>query len=130
MAQIKYYATGRRKTAVARVWLTPGNGNVNINGFELAKYVGRKTLEMLVMQPFVLTGTAGQYDVWATACGGGISGHAGALRHGISRALAIANPDLHTALRRSGMVTRDSRVKERKKYGRKRARRAFQWSKR
>ncbi|MHB1460719.1 MAG: 30S ribosomal protein S9 [Armatimonadota bacterium] len=130
MAQLKYYATGRRKTAVARVWLTPGNGNVKVNGHELASYVGRKTLEMLVMQPFVLTGTTGQFDVWATTTGGGISGHAGALRHGISRALTIANPDLHTALRRSGMVTRDSRVKERKKYGRKRARRAFQWSKR
>ncbi len=127
---MRLYATGRRKTAVARVWVMPGTGKVQINGRELSEYVGRRTLEVMVMQPFEVTGTVGQFNVVATCKGGGISGHAGAVRHGIARALQDISPEAYQTLRRGGYVTRDPRVKERKKYGLKRARRAFQWSKR
>lgn len=126
-----YYATGKRKTAVARVWLTPnGSGRITVNGLPLPAYVQRRVLEILVNQPLEITETAGQFDIRAKVHGGGKSGQAGALRHGISKALVVANPELRPPLRRGGFLTRDPRVKERKKYGRKRARRGFQFSKR
>lgn len=128
--QARYYATGRRKTAVARVWLTPGSGNIVINGKPMQEYLGRYTLEVMVKQPFDVTNTDGQFDVIAYCKGGGISGHAGAVRMGIARALIEAMPELRPTLRQLGIVTRDPRVKERKKYGLKRARRAFQYVKR
>lgn len=130
MDQAVYYATGRRKNAIAKVWLTPGEGKVTINGRSLDAYVGRKALELLVLQPFEATDTVGKYDVKATCLGGGIAGQAGAVRHGIARALTEVSSDIRTPLRRQGFLTRDPRVKERKKYGLKRARRAFQFSKR
>jgi len=128
---LTYYATGKRKNATAKVWLVPdGSGTITVNGRELPDYVQRRTLEMIVMQPLRLTETEEQFDVKAKVLGGGISGQAGALRHGISKALVLANPELRPPLRRGGFLTRDPRVKERKKYGRKRARRGFQFSKR
>ncbi|MEN6520850.1 MAG: 30S ribosomal protein S9 [Armatimonadota bacterium] len=126
----RYYATGHRKNATAKVWLTPGEGNITINGRPMAEYFGRKTLEMLVQQPFEAVNAVGKYDVNVTALGGGITGQAGAVRHGISKALLEVGDDLRPVLRRQGFLTRDPRVKERKKYGRKRARRGFQFSKR
>lgn len=128
--QVRYYATGHRKNATAKVWLTPGTGLISINKRTAGEYLGRRTLEMLVRQPLEITDSAGRFDVMATCLGGGISGQAGALRHGISKALVEANPEVRTVLRRGGYLTRDPRVKERKKYGLKRARRAFQFSKR
>jgi len=128
--QIRYYATGRRKTAVAKVWLSPGSGQVTVNGLALPEYVCRRTLEAMVLQPFEVTNTVGKFDVKARTLGGGIAGQAGALRHGIARALIAADENLRPALRKTGLLTRDPRVKERKKYGRKRARRGFQFSKR
>lgn len=130
MEQAFYYATGRRKNAIAKVWLSPGEGNISINGRSLSDYVNRRALELLVKQPFDVTSTAGKYDVKAKCLGGGIAGQAGAVRQGISRALIEADSELRTPLRRLGYLTRDPRVKERKKYGLKRARRAFQFSKR
>ena len=126
----RYYGTGHRKNATARVWLTPGEGKVTINGVSMEQYVGRKSLGLLVVQPLEAVGVAGQYDVVAKCRGGGIAGQAGAVRHGISQALLGVGPDMRTPLRRQGFLTRDPRVKERKKYGRKRARRGFQFSKR
>ncbi|MHB9036047.1 MAG: 30S ribosomal protein S9 [Armatimonadota bacterium] len=126
----RYYATGHRKNATARVWLTPGEGNVTINGRAMAEYVGRQALELLIMQPFEAVDSVGKFDVMAKCKGGGISGQAGAVRHGISKALLEVGDDMRTPLRRQGFLTRDPRVKERKKYGRKRARRGFQFSKR
>lgn len=126
----RYYGTGHRKNATARVWLTPGDGSVKINGRTMSNYVGRKALELLILQPFECVDAAGRYDVMATCKGGGIAGQAGAVRHGISKALLQVGPDMRTPLRRQGFLTRDPRVKERKKYGRKRARRGFQFSKR
>ena len=126
----RYYATGKRKNAIARVWLTPGEGNITMNDKPLNSYVGRLALERIVLQPFEVVESVGRYDVRALVKGGGISGQAGAVRHGISKALVAANPDFRTMLRRLGYLTRDPRVKERKKYGRKRARRGFQFSKR
>lgn len=126
----KYYATGHRKNATAKVWLTPGDGDITINKRPAGEYLGRKTLEMIIRQPMDVTETNGKFDVTAVTLGGGIAGQAGALRHGISKALIEADPELRTVLRRLGFLTRDPRVKERKKYGRKRARRAFQFSKR
>ncbi len=126
----RYYATGKRKNAIARVWLTPGEGNITMNDKPLNSYVGRLALERIVLQPFEVVESVGRYDVRALVKGGGISGQAGAVRHGISKALVAANPDFRTILRRLGYLTRDPRVKERKKYGRKRARRGFQFSKR
>jgi len=128
--RIRYYGTGRRKNAIARVWLTPGTGQVLINERPASRYLGRLVLEKLIAQPFSQTRTEGRYDVIARCKGGGISGQAGAIRHGISRALLEADPENRPVLRRSGLLTRDPRVKERKKYGRKRARRGFQFSKR
>ena len=126
----KYYGTGHRKNATARVWLKPGDGTVTINDVAMAKYVGRKALELLIMQPFEAVDAMGKYDVIARCKGGGIAGQAGATRHGISKALLQVGDDMRTPLRRQGFLTRDPRVKERKKYGRKRARRGFQFSKR
>ncbi len=130
MAVVSYNGTGRRKTAVARVRLVPGNGNIVINGRELDKYFGLKTLELIVKQPLELTDTLGKYDVLANVAGGGISGQAGAIRHGISRALLRVDVELRQALKKAGFLTRDSREKERRKYGLKKARKASQFSKR
>lgn len=127
---VTYYGTGHRKNATAKVWLFPGSGVVTVNDKSAADYFGRPTLESLVFQPFHVTDTYGRFDVKCHALGGGISGQAGALRHGISKALIEADPDLRPILRKLGLLTRDPRVKELKKYGRKRARRAFQFSKR
>lgn len=127
---IRYYATGRRKTASARVWLMPGSGKVTINGREAAEYLRRLALERLVQQPLRLLGVEGQYDVMATVRGGGISGQAGAIRHGIARALLQVNPEYRVVLKQAGLLTRDAREKERKKYGRHGARRGFQYVKR
>lgn len=126
----RYYATGHRKNAVAKVWLMPGSGNIIVNDKPLSDYVRRKTLEMIVRQPLEVAGVADRYDVVAKALGGGISGQAGAVRHGIARALVAMDQELRPALKRMGFLTRDPRVKERKKYGRKRARRGFQFCKR
>lgn len=128
--KVTYYATGHRKNATARVWLSPGTGEITINRRPAGDYLGRKTLEMIIQEPFEVTDTVGKFDVMAIVMGGGVSGQAGAIRHGISKALTIADPESRTVLRRLGYLTRDPRVKERKKYGRKRARRAFQFSKR
>lgn len=131
MAQTaKYYATGHRKNATAKIWLTAGSGNITINDKPAADYLGRKTLEMIIRQPLEVVDAVGKFDVIAVASGGGISGQAGAIRHGISKAIIVADPELRPTLRRQGYLTRDPRVKERKKYGRKRARRGFQFSKR
>jgi len=128
--QVKYYATGHRKNATAKIWLSPGAGDITINKLAAADYLGRKTLEMLIRQPMEVVGVTGKFDVTAIVLGGGIAGQAGAIRHGISKALVEADPELRPTLRRLGYLTRDPRVKERKKYGLKRARRAFQFSKR
>lgn len=130
MAQVSYYGTGRRKTSVARVRLVPGEGNVIINGREMAEYFGQPTLELIVRQPLELTEMIGKYDVIAKVEGGGISSQAGAVRHGISRALLEVDGDLRVALKKAGFLTRDSREKERRKYGLKKARKASQFSKR
>ncbi len=128
--RIRYYGTGKRKNAVARVWIAPGTGVVTINDRDGSKYLGRAVLDKLVQQPFEATDTVGRFDVIARCKGGGITGQAGAIRHGISKALLEVDPELRPRLRRIGLLTRDPRVKERKKYGRKRARRGFQFSKR
>lgn len=128
--EARYYATGHRKNATAKVWLTPGTGAITVNGRSASAYLGRKTLEMLIVQPMEAVEAMGRFDVRADVLGGGISGQAGAIRHGISKALIEADPEYRTVLRRLGFLTRDPRVKERKKYGLKRARRAFQFSKR
>ena len=125
-----YYGTGRRKSSVARVFITPGTGNMTINGRTIDDYFGLETLKVIVNQPIVLTGTQGQYDYKITVKGGGTTGQAGAIRHGISRALIEADPDLRPVLKKAGFLTRDPRMKERKKYGLKGARRAPQFSKR
>ncbi|HZT90019.1 MAG TPA: 30S ribosomal protein S9 [Stellaceae bacterium] len=124
------YATGKRKNAVARVWIKPGNGKIEINGRDSPVYFARPVLRMLINQPFVLTDRLGQFDVWCTVKGGGLSGQAGAVRHGISRALTFYEPGLRPILKHGGFLTRDSRVVERKKYGKAKARRSFQFSKR
>lgn len=124
------YATGRRKDAKARVWIKSGSGKIVVNGKNAPEYFGRPTLMMLINQPFEATKTAGHFDVITTVTGGGLSGQAGAIRHGISRALDKVDASLHTILRKDGFLTRDSRAVERKKYGRKKARRRFQFSKR
>jgi small subunit ribosomal protein S9 len=128
--QGRAYATGKRKNAVARVWLKPGSGKILINEKTIDAYFARPVLRMLIQQPFAVSNRAGQYDVNCTVSGGGLSGQAGALRHGISRALTFYEPDLRGVLKKGGFMTRDSRVVERKKYGRKKARRSFQFSKR
>lgn len=126
----RYYGTGKRKDAVARVWIAAGTGEFTINDRPAGKYLGRLVLERLLHQPFEVTELAGRFDVIAHCKGGGISGQAGAIRHGISKALLEADPELRPILRKLGFLTRDPRVKERKKFGRKRARRGFQFSKR
>jgi small subunit ribosomal protein S9 len=124
------YATGRRKDAVARVWLKPGSGKIEVNGRDQSIYFARPTLRLVINQPFDVTERVGQYDVVATVKGGGLSGQAGAVKHGIAQALSRYEPALRTAVKREGFLTRDSRVVERKKYGRAKARRSFQFSKR
>jgi small subunit ribosomal protein S9 len=129
-AQGRAYATGRRKDAVARVWLRPGSGKIVVNGREQEVYFARPTLRLVINQPFQVAGREGQYDVIATVKGGGLSGQAGAVKHGISQALAKFEPALRGAVKAAGFLTRDARVVERKKYGRAKARRSFQFSKR
>jgi small subunit ribosomal protein S9 len=129
-AQGRAYATGKRKNAVARVWLKPGNGHVTINGRDSPIYFARPVLRMIIAQPFQVVNRTGQYDVYCTVIGGGLSGQAGAVRHGISRALIHYEPGLRPMLKSVGFLTRDSRVVERKKYGKAKARRSFQFSKR
>jgi len=129
-AQGRSYATGKRKNAIARVWIKPGTGKLTVNGREGAVYFARPVLRMIIGQPFLVTDRLGQYDVVCTVTGGGLSGQAGAVRHGISRALTFYEPALRSVLKTGGFLTRDSRVVERKKYGRAKARRSFQFSKR
>jgi small subunit ribosomal protein S9 len=124
------YATGKRKNAIARVWIKPGNGKITINGKEFNVFFARPVLQMILQQPIVATARKDQYDVVATVSGGGLSGQAGAVRHGISQALTYYEPELRAVLKKGGFLTRDSRVVERKKYGRAKARRSFQFSKR
>jgi len=124
------YATGRRKDAIARVWLKPGSGKIVINGREQEIYFARPTLRLVINQPFGVAGREGQYDVVATVVGGGLSGQAGAVKHGIAQALTRFEPALRTVVKQAGFLTRDSRAVERKKYGRAKARRSFQFSKR
>ena len=124
------YATGRRKDAIARVWLKPGSGKIVINGREQEIYFARPTLRLVINQPFGVAGREGQYDVVATVVGGGLSGQAGAVKHGIAQALTRFEPALRTVVKQAGFLTRDPRVVERKKYGRAKARRSFQFSKR
>jgi small subunit ribosomal protein S9 len=130
MAQVQYYGTGRRKTSTARVRLVPGEGRIIVNKRDLDTYFGQETLKLIVKQPLVLTDTLNKYDVIVIANGGGYSGQAGAIRHGIARALLKADPEFRPSLKRAGFLTRDPRMKERKKYGLKAARRAPQFSKR
>lgn len=130
MTDQKVYATGRRKSSVARVWITSGSGQVLVNGKPLLEYFGREILKMVVEQPFEVTGEVGKYDVNATVCGGGLTGQAGAVRLGIARALKEIDENFRPALRDKGLLTRDPREKERKKYGRYGRRRSFQFSKR
>tara|TARA_B100000700_G_C14959412_1_gene815679 strand:- start:562 stop:1050 length:489 start_codon:yes stop_codon:yes gene_type:complete len=124
------YATGKRKDAVARVWLKPGSGRVLINEKDISEYFARPVLQMILRQPFQVTDVEGQFDVNATVKGGGLSGQAGAVKHGISKALQLYDPGLRLPLKAAGFLTRDSRVVERKKYGKRKARRSFQFSKR
>ena len=129
-AQGRAYATGKRKDAVARVWIKPGTGRIVVNGRDFPVYFARPVLQMLLQQPLVAANRAGQYDIMATVAGGGLSGQAGAVRHGISKALTYFEPALRGTLKKGGFLTRDSRVVERKKYGKAKARRSFQFSKR
>ena len=130
MAEERYYATGKRKTTVARVWLKPGGGTIEVNKRAFNEYFPRETLRMTVLQPFELTNTMGQFDVYVNVNGGGISGQAGAVKHGISKALLTYNEKYREVLKKAGFITRDPRVKERKKYGQRGARARFQYSKR
>ena len=129
-AQGRSYATGKRKNAVARVWVKPGSGKITINGREFATYFARPVLQMILRQPIFAAARDGQFDIDATVAGGGLSGQAGAVRHGISKALTYFEPGLRPVLKKGGFLTRDSRVVERKKYGRAKARKSFQFSKR
>ena len=124
------YATGKRKDAIARVWIKPGSGKVMVNGKEMNSYFARPVLQMILRQPFQVAGVEDQFDVNASVKGGGLSGQAGAVKHGISKALQLYEPALRGALKSAGFLTRDSRVVERKKYGKRKARRSFQFSKR
>ncbi len=128
--QGRAYATGKRKNAVARVWIKPGRGGITVNGRDWNQYFARPVLRMIISQPFLVAQRDGSYDVIATVVGGGLSGQAGAVRHGISKALTYYEPDLRPILKTHGFLTRDARVVERKKYGRMKARRSFQFSKR
>jgi small subunit ribosomal protein S9 len=124
------YATGKRKNAIARVWIKPGSGKVIVNGKEMAVYFARPVLQMILRQPFSVAGVTDQFDVMATVVGGGLSGQAGAVKHGVSKALQLYDPALRPSLKAAGFLTRDARVVERKKYGKAKARRSFQFSKR
>ncbi len=130
MAAVSFYGTGKRKSSVARVWLKPGAGRIVVNYKTLDEYFGRETSKMVVRQPLELTENVGKFDVFVNVCGGGDSGQAGAIKHGITKALLEADPELRANLKKAGFITRDSRVKERKKYGRAAARKRFQYSKR
>jgi small subunit ribosomal protein S9 len=130
MSEERYYATGKRKTAVARVWLMPGDGNITINKRHIDEYLKRETAKMVIRQPLELTETLGKYDIYVNVRGGGMSGQAGAIKHGISKALLEVNSDFRPLLKKAGFLTRDSRVKERKKYRQPGARKRFQYSKR
>ena len=130
MAEQKFYATGRRKSSVARVWMKPGTGEITINKRTMDEYFGRPTSKMVVRQPLELTDNIGKFDINVNVCGGGPSGQAGAIKHGITKALLEVDPELRASLKKAGFITRDSRIKERKKYGRRGARRSFQFSKR
>ncbi len=129
MAQ-RYYATGKRKTSVARVWMQEGSGQIIINNRPAEEYFGTESSKTAIQQPFEITGTVGKFDVMVNVCGGGLSGQAGAIRHGITKALMVYDATLRTPLKKAGFVTRDPRVKERKKYGQRGARARFQFSKR
>ena len=129
-AQGRAYATGRRKDATARVWLKPGTGKITVNGKDQEVYFARPTLRLVINQPFAISEREGQYDIVATVKGGGLSGQAGAVKHGISQALTRFEPELRSTIKAAGFLTRDSRVVERKKYGKAKARRSFQFSKR
>ncbi|MGW9230809.1 30S ribosomal protein S9 [Pseudorhizobium sp. NPDC055634] len=129
-AQGRSYATGKRKNAVARVWVKAGSGKIVVNGKDFSAYFARPVLQMILQQPIVASNRGGQFDVIATVTGGGLSGQAGAVRHGISKALTYFEPGLRPVLKKGGFLTRDSRVVERKKYGKAKARRSFQFSKR
>lgn len=126
----KFYGTGKRKTSVARVWLKKGEGSIEVNKRTLDEYFTRETSKMVIKQPFELTDSLGQFDAYITVKGGGLTGQAGAIRHGITKALLEYNPELRKRLKQAGLITRDSRVKERKKYGQRGARARFQFSKR
>ncbi len=130
MAEARYYGTGRRKSSVARVYLVPGTGKITINKKDIEEYFGLDTLKLIVRQPLEATGTVGKFDILVNVHGGGTTGQAGAIRHGISRALIEADADFRTPLKKAGFLSRDPRMKERKKYGLKAARRAPQFSKR
>ncbi len=130
MAEQKFYATGKRKSSIARVWMKPGSGEITVNKRPLDVFFGRETSKMVVRQPLELTDNAGKFDIFVNVAGGGMSGQAGAIKHGITKALLEADPELRDVLKKAGFITRDSRVKERKKYGRAAARRSFQFSKR
>jgi small subunit ribosomal protein S9 len=130
MAEKTFYATGKRKSSIARVWMKPGEGKITVNEDELENYFSLDTAKVMVFQPLELTGTVGQFDISVTVKGGGIKGQAGAIRHGITRALLIIKAEFREVLKKAGLITRDSRVKERKKYGQKGARKRFQYSKR
>ena len=130
MAEQKFYATGKRKTSIARVWIKAGTGEIIVNTRPVEEYFGRETSQMVVRQPLELTDNIGKFDVVATVLGGGTSGQAGAVKHGITKALLEVNPELRAVLKKAGFITRDSRIKERKKYGKAAARRSFQFSKR
>jgi small subunit ribosomal protein S9 len=124
------YATGKRKNAIARVWIKPGTGKITVNGRDVAVYFARPVLRMIIQQPLTIAKRTGQYDLIVSVAGGGLSGQAGAVRHGLSKALTHYEPELRAPLKREGFLTRDSRVVERKKYGKRKARRSFQFSKR
>jgi len=130
MAIASYYGTGRRKSSVARVYLVPGSGTITVNKRDIEQYFGMETLKLIIRQPLEITGTAGKFDIKINVFGGGYTGQAGAIRHGISRALLLADSDFRPVLKKAGLLTRDPRMKERKKYGLKGARRAPQFSKR
>lgn len=130
MAEQKFYATGKRKTSIARVWMKPGTGEIIVNKRPLDVFFGRETSKMVIRQPLELTDNLGKFDIFVNVSGGGISGQAGAIKHGITKALLDVNPELRATLKSAGFITRDSRIKERKKYGRAGARKSFQFSKR
>ena len=130
MAEQKFYATGKRKTSIARVWMKPGTGEITVNKRPLDVFFGRETSKMVIRQPLELTDNLGKFDIFVNVSGGGISGQAGAIKHGITKALLDVNPELRATLKSAGFITRDSRIKERKKYGRAGARKSFQFSKR